>query len=417
MKALKEAIQGIDIRDYAYALPDDRIAKYPLEERDASKLLVYSKDGSIAQSVFKNVDQYLPDGTHLVFNNTRVIHARLLFKRATGASIEIFCMEPVSGDYQQIFASHEPCVWSCMVGNAKRWKEDVLEKEVQTPVGTVVLKATQQGRGGELFQVLFSWDHPALSFAEVLHYAGVLPLPPYLNRETEQADEERYQTIYASVQGSVAAPTAGLHFTSQVFAQLDTKFIKRVEVTLHVGAGTFKPVKAEALEDHEMHEEVVLVRKDAIKELVNCMTNGKPIVAVGTTSIRTLESLYWHGVNVSKGAAEAHHLYVNQWAPYDDEPTIDVVTALQAIINGLKKTGEDLVTGSTRIIIAPGYKFQLVSGLITNFHQPENTLILLIAAFVGNDWRKIYEYALLHQFRFLSYGDSSLLWTNASAIK
>lgn len=415
MHTLKDNIQKINIHDYSYELPEDRIARYPLEERDSSKLLVFTKEQVIAEAVFRNIDDYIPAGALLVFNNTKVIHARLLFKRATGASIEIFCMEPVSGDYQQVFAMQGGCSWNCMVGNAKRWKEPFLEKEVQTPNGLVVLRATQKGRSGELFEVQFSWNAPELSFAEILHYAGILPLPPYLNRETEQADEERYQTIYASVQGSVAAPTAGLHFTQSVFERLEKKSIKRVEVTLHVGAGTFKPVKTDALEGHEMHEEMVVVTKETIMQLVDCLRKDGPVVAVGTTSVRTLESLYWHGVNVLAGRSAAGQLHINQWAPYENNERVDTVDALQAIVDGLEKAGTHFVSGPTRIILAPGYRFHLVKGLVTNFHQPENTLILLIAAFVGNNWRDIYNYALNNRFRFLSYGDSSLLWTRFTA--
>lgn len=405
-------VKNINIKDYSYHLPDERIALYPLEKRDESKLLLY-KNGVIDESVFHRLHHYLPQGSLLVFNNTKVIHARLLFNRITGAQIEVFCIEPLDHlDYQLAFASKKECTWKCMVGNAKRWKEDVLEKEIETPQGKIVLKAEKVGKSGELFLVKFSWDNDYFFFGEVLHYAGILPIPPYLNRDTEQSDEERYQTIYASVQGSVAAPTAGLHFTENVFAQLSETGVKKVEVTLHVGAGTFKPVKAEELASHEMHEETIYVEWDAINLLHHQLSNGLPIVAVGTTSMRTLESLYWYGVSLIQGNKQ-EIVYVHQWQPYEQTTTLpSAQEAFSAIVQFMDEHQLKVLQGSTQIIIAPGYAFKVVDGLITNFHQPENTLILLIAAFVKNDWRKIYEYALANKFRFLSYGDSSLLWRN-----
>lgn len=403
----------INIKDYSYELPDSFIAKYPLAKRDESKLLLYDR-GEIRETVFNQIANEIPEESMLVFNNTKVIHARLFFKRDTGAQIEVFCIEPMDHlDYQLAFLSKRSCIWKCMVGNAKRWKEgETLVKVIHTPSGTTQLKVEQQGKSGELFIVKFSWDNENLLFAETLHYGGILPIPPYLNRNTEDTDEERYQTVYAKVQGSVAAPTAGLHFTDEVFKQLNAKNIASSEVTLHVGAGTFKPVKTNQLANHEMHEESIFVELSMLELLAQTLNTNKKIIAIGTTSIRTLESLYWHGVQLLSGN-QHENVAISQWYPYEyDGPAILPANAIEAIVTFMKEKSLTVLSGSTQIIIAPGYSFQMVNGLITNFHQPENTLILLIAAFVGNDWRRIYKYALEHQFRFLSYGDSSLLWRN-----
>jgi S-adenosylmethionine:tRNA ribosyltransferase-isomerase len=404
----------LNILDFSFVLPDEKIAKFPLDNRDESKLLIY-KNETISDSVFKQIDTYLPESSLVVFNNTRVVHARLLFNRLTGAQIEIFCIEPLHHlDYQQAFISKQSSTWKCMVGNAKKWKEDWLEKQVETPFGDVILKATKKENTGELTLVEFTWNNNDLAFAEVLHYAGILPLPPYLNRKTEAADEERYQTVYAKVAGSVAAPTAGLHFTPAVFEQLKQKQIKVDEVTLHVGAGTFKPVKAETLVDHEMHEETLYVELSILKNIATCLSAKNTLVVVGTTSMRTLESLYWHGVKILLNKA-AKEVEIKQWDAYElDAGEITSYQAITAIIHSMVKDNEYVLVGSTQIILAPGYQFRLVDALITNFHQPENTLILLIAAFVGNDWRKIYEHALANNYRFLSYGDSSLLFKNSN---
>ena len=402
----------LNILNFSYELPEERIAKFPLTNRDESKLLVY-QNGSITDSVFNQLDSLLPSNSLVVFNNTRVVHARLLFNRETGAQIEIFCIEPLHHfDYQQAFISKQNSTWKCMVGNAKRWKEDILEKQVETPNGKVCLKAVKKGFVGELFIVEFSWNNEDLSFGEVLHFAGILPLPPYLNRQTEEADEERYQTVYAKVEGSVAAPTAGLHFTPDVFNSLSKKEITFDELTLHVGAGTFKQVKTKALVDHQMHEETLFVELSTLKNILACLINKNKLVAVGTTSTRTLESLYWHGVKLILQHAE-NEVEIKQWDAYEfDALSISSVDAISAIIIRLEQEEKPVLVGSTQIIIAPGYRFKLVDVLITNFHQPENTLMLLIAAFVGNDWRKIYEHALTNNYRFLSYGDSSLLFKN-----
>ncbi len=406
----------LNINDFHYELPVERIAKFPLANRDESKLLVY-QNGSITDSVFNQLDSYIPSNSLFVFNNTRVVHARLLFNRETGAQIEIFCIEPLQHlDYQQAFISKQNSTWKCMVGNAKRWKEDVLEKQVETPFGKVCLKAVKKGILGELFIVAFSWNNEDLSFGEVLHFAGILPLPPYLNRQTEEADEERYQTVYAKIEGSVAAPTAGLHFTPDVFNSLSKKEITFDELTLHVGAGTFKPVKTQTLVDHQMHEETLFVELSTLKNILACLIYKNKLVAVGTTSTRTLESLYWHGVKLILQHAE-NEVEIKQWDAYEfDALSINPVDAISAIIKRLEQEEKPVLVGSTQIIIAPGYRFKLVDVLITNFHQPENTLMLLIAAFVGNDWRKIYEHALTNNYRFLSYGDSSLLFKNGANI-
>lgn len=404
----------LNILDFSYDLPDEKIAKFPLNNRDESKLLVY-KNATITDAIFRQIDTFLPENSLVVFNNTRVVHARLLFNRLTGAQIEIFCIEPLHHlDYQQAFVSKQSSTWKCMVGNAKKWKEEWLEKQVETPLGDVMLKATRKGNAGELTVVEFTWNNSDLAFAEVLHYAGILPLPPYLNRKTEAADEERYQTVYAKVAGSVAAPTAGLHFTPAVFELLKQKQITVDEVTLHVGAGTFKPVKAEALADHEMHEETLYVELSTLKNIAACLLAKKTLVAVGTTSMRTLESLFWHGVKICLNKV-GREVEIKQWDAY--ELLLGDITPIQsitAIIEKMQKDNENVLVGSTQIILAPGYQFRLVDALITNFHQPENTLILLIAAFVGKDWRSIYDHALNNNYRFLSYGDSSLLFKNDS---
>jgi S-adenosylmethionine:tRNA ribosyltransferase-isomerase len=400
---------NINIKDYSYELPEEKIATFPLAERDQSKLLIY-KDGAINESVFVDIDTVIPTDSLVIFNNTRVIHARMLFQRVTGAQIEIFCLEPAGHhDYQLSFSSIGSTVWKCMVGNAKRWKDDVLEKQIE---GGIVLKAEKIHKEEELFHIRFSWEPAQLSFAEVLYKAGSLPIPPYLNRNSEILDETRYQTIYAQHDGSVAAPTAGLHFTEKVFDKLAAKNVSRAEVTLHVGAGTFKPVKTELLSEHEMHEETVFITLKTLFAIQDCMEKNKPLIAVGTTSTRTLESIYWYGVKLMNGI-ESDELQVSQWDPYDTysiQP--QKAEVIQFLIDRMKAQDITELQGSTQIIIAPGYIFRMVNILITNFHQPENTLMLLVAAFIGQKWKAVYEYALLHDFRFLSYGDSSILFNH-----
>lgn len=397
----------INIKDYHYILPDNNIAKYPLHKRDESRLLVY-KNGEIKERVFKHIADEIPDNSLLVFNNTKVIHARVLFKRKTGAQIEIFCIEPGDGfDYQLVFSSKNSCVWKCMVGNAKRWKNDVLTKQVETENGMFNFQAEHIGKTADLFEIKFSWDNN-FSFAEVLHHAGILPLPPYLNRDGEIEDEESYQTIFAKLQGSVAAPTAGLHFTDEVVKRIEQKCIL-TEVTLHVGAGTFRSIKSDTLEQHQMHEESIYIPLHVLKKLHETLSQKNKIIAVGTTSTRTLESIYWHGVKLINNQ-QSPSINIKQWEAYElNAANISAKQAVEAIIKSLNDNNLTDLQGSTQVIIAPGYAFKIVDVLITNFHQPENSLILLIAAFVGKNWRSIYNYALQNNFRFLSYGDSSIL--------
>ena len=399
--------QQISIEDYNYSLPDERIAKFPLPKRDESKLLLY-RDGKVSESVFKHITDYLPEGSLMVFNNTRVIQARLLFQRATGAQIEVFCLDPAAPhDYELIFQQTEACNWICLIGNAKKWKEPVLSREITGAGQTVRLSAEKVQSYGETHQIRFSWDG-GFSFAEVLDAAGELPIPPYLHRKTEESDLKTYQTVYSKIKGSVAAPTAGLHFTPEVLADLDAKGFGREELTLHVGAGTFKPVKSETIEGHEMHTEYISVRRSTIERV---MQNFGKIIAVGTTSVRTLESLYYIGVTLATHPdATSEELVVRQWMPYEDANNrLTPTEALQNILDYLDKHQLNTLITATQIIIAPGYEFKVVKGIVTNFHQPKSTLLLLISAFVKGDWKNIYDYALGHDFRFLSYGDSSLL--------
>lgn len=400
--------QQIRIEEYDYPLPDERIAKFPLVKRDESKLLLY-KDGQVSESVFKHIADYLPAGSLLVYNNTRVIQARLLFQKATGARIEVFCLEPAEPhDYALIFQQTERCSWICLVGNLKKWKDGLLTKKVTIQGEEVILSAEKKESHGDSHRIEFTWDNPKYTFADLLDAAGVLPIPPYLHRETEKSDLVTYQTVYSKIKGSVAAPTAGLHFTPEVLADVDAHGIGREEVTLHVGAGTFKPVKSETIEGHEMHTEFISVRRSSIERI---QKNLGKIIAVGTTSVRTLESLYYIGVKLaSHPDATSEELVVNQWMPYEAENNrIPVAEALQHILDYLDRHQADKLVTATQIIIAPGYEFKVVRGIITNFHQPKSTLLLLISAFVKGNWRTIYDYALSHDFRFLSYGDSSLL--------
>lgn len=400
--------QQIRIEEYDYPLPDERIAKFPLAKRDESKLLLY-KDGQVSESVFKHIADYLPAGSLLVYNNTRVIQARLLFQKATGARIEVFCLEPAEPhDYALIFQQTERCSWICLVGNLKKWKDGLLIKKVTIQGEEVILSAEKKESHGDSHRIEFTWNNPKYTFADLLDAAGVLPIPPYLHRETEKSDLVTYQTVYSKIKGSVAAPTAGLHFTPEVLADVDAHGIGREEVTLHVGAGTFKPVKSETIEGHEMHTEFISVRRSSIERI---QKNLGKIIAVGTTSVRTLESLYYIGVKLtSHPDATSEELVVNQWMPYEAENNrIPVAEALQHILDYLDRHQADKLVTATQIIIAPGYEFKVVRGIITNFHQPKSTLLLLISAFVKGNWRTIYDYALSHDFRFLSYGDSSLL--------
>ena len=398
-------IQEIAIAEYDYPLPDERIAKYPLAERDTSKLLLY-KGGEIIEEKFANLPSFIPQGALMVFNNTRVIQARLRFRKETGAQIEVFCLEPEQpADYQQMFQETKECVWQCLVGNSSRWKSGVLSQVINIG-GVDVTLSVERVSSAAVNLVRFFWDG-GFTFAELLEAAGELPIPPYLNRKTEENDKNTYQTVYSKVKGSVAAPTAGLHFTPAVLSALDAVGVQRGEVTLHVGAGTFKPVKSELIADHEMHEEYIEVQRSLLERIVAA---GGAAVAVGTTSVRTLESLYFLGEKVSENPAiEESELCVGQWEPYNREHTLSTVEALTALLQWLDAKGLDRVHSHTRIMIAPGYKFRIVKAIVTNFHQPKSTLLLLVSAFIGGNWRKVYDYALANGFRFLSYGDSSLL--------
>jgi S-adenosylmethionine:tRNA ribosyltransferase-isomerase len=400
--------QEIHIEEYNYSLPDERIAKFPLPKRDESKLLLY-KEGEVGETIFKHLADYLPEGSLLIFNNTRVIQARLLFQKETGARIEVFCLEPVEPhDYALMFQQTEHCTWTCLVGNLKKWKGGVLSKSLSIHGEQVTLRAERMQTHGDTHRIAFRWDNPRFTFADLLENMGILPIPPYLHRETEAADLQTYQTVYSKIKGSVAAPTAGLHFTPEVLSDLDQKGFGREELTLHVGAGTFKPVQSDTLEGHEMHTEFISVNRSSIERILQNL--GK-IIAVGTTSVRTLESLYYIGVLLSKRPdATSEELVVGQWMPYEAQNNLlTPVQALQNILDYLDKHGQDKLITATQILIAPGYSFKIVKGIITNFHQPRSTLLLLISSFVKGDWRRIYDYALAHDFRFLSYGDSSLL--------
>lgn len=425
----------IHISDYLYDLPDERIAKFPIAKRDESKLLIYHK-GEVSEDVFFHLSNYLPQGALMVFNNTKVIQARMHFRKDTGAQIEVFLMEPAAPtDYEQIFQTKQHCAWFCMIGNLKKWKEGALTRQYEIKGQRFTLTVTrhaqlsedkvathaQQSTPSTHHWVDFSWDAANISFAEILEAMGELPIPPYLNRETQESDKTTYQTVYSKIKGSVAAPTAGLHFTDSVLRSLDQHGIDREEVTLHVGAGTFKPVKSQEIVDHDMHTEYISVHRQTLEKLLQ---HNASAIAVGTTSVRTLESLYYMGVFLaSHPDATEHQLHVNQWDPYEikhpdgrieqrNGHIVDGITPMQAIqhvLEYLDRNGLKTLHSSTQIIIAPGYEYKIVKMLVTNFHQPQSTLLLLVSAFVNGDWQKIYNYALSHQFRFLSYGDSSLL--------
>ncbi len=397
----------IHIRDYDYPLPDGRIAKFPLAERDSSKLLVYDH-GEIGEDTFCNLPTHLPSGALMVFNNTKVIQARIHFRKETGALIEVFLLEPAApADYEQMFQATGRCSWYCLVGNLKKWKDGRLSRLFSVGGRDVCLTVERVGEKHTSQRIDFSWDAADVPFAEILDAIGELPIPPYLNRKTEESDKTTYQTVYSKVKGSVAAPTAGLHFTDRVLASIDARGIEREELTLHVGAGTFKPVKSDEIAGHEMHTEYICVHRHTIERLI--AHNGQAI-AVGTTSVRTLESLYYMGLRLSRnpGLTE-EQLHIGQWEPYDTVASLAPVEALRCLLGFLDRHGLSSLHTSTQIMIAPGYDYKIVKMLVTNFHQPQSTLLLLVSAFVHGDWRRIYDYALAHDFRFLSYGDSSLL--------
>ena len=414
----------IHISDYNYDLPDSRIAKFPLKERDHSKLLIYDH-GTVSEDIFYNLPQHLPAGALMVFNNTRVIQARMHFRKETGALIEVFLMEPAEpADYEQMFQTTGKCSGLCRVGNLKKWKEGTLHRDFEIKGHQLTLNATMdrsrtaEKSGGTNYWIDFEWDNDQVNFADILEAVGELPIPPYLNRETQESDKTTYQTVYSKIKGSVAAPTAGLHFTDRVLKDVDAHGIVRDEVTLHVGAGTFKPVKSEEIEGHNMHTEYIVVHRHTFEHLLEHQCRA---IAVGTTSVRTLESLYYMGVKaLTHPDISEEELHVNQWEPYDlphdeqglvivDGKSVTVEQAIRALLDYLDRDGLEALHSSTQIIIAPGYTYKIVKMLITNFHQPQSTLLLLVSAFLHGDWRKVYDYALSHDFRFLSYGDSSLL--------
>ncbi|RAU83550.1 S-adenosylmethionine:tRNA ribosyltransferase-isomerase [Pontibacter arcticus] len=393
------------IKDFVYDLPDERIAKFPLDERDASKFLHYKK-GVISDQAFTDLPALLPAETLLVFNDTKVVQARLLFQKETGGLVEIFCLEPVAPhrEVQLAMQQTQSCTWKCLVGNNKRWKAGPVTLYFEGGVLTAEREAQQEGH----FLIRFTWKPADLTFAEVLERCGKLPLPPYLNRELTESDHTRYQTIYANQQGAVAAPTAGLHFTERVMEQLTQQSIDTAYLTLHVGAGTFKPVKADVMEAHEMHAEQLYITKPLLQRLAQ--QQGQPVIPVGTTSMRSLESIYWLGAKVLQNPEIAPaELHVTQWQAYESINQPDAAEALQALLHYMEKQGTDFLHASTQIIIAPGYTFRICRGLITNFHQPESTLLLLVSALIGENWRTVYNHALANNYRFLSYGDSSLL--------
>ena len=401
-------VQNINIAEYDYPLPEERIAKYPLAERDASKLLVL-KNNEINQDYFRNIGDYLPEKSVLVFNETKVVRARLQFVKESGAAIEVFCLEPITGngDYQLAFSAGSPVEWHCLVGNSRRWKDGFLSMPLNIKGKDVVLKAERIEKTDAYSVVRFSWEPAEISFAEVLEHAGEIPLPPYLHREAEPSDRDRYQTVFAKYEGSVAAPTASLHLTKPLIAKLKEMGHTIEEVTLHVGAGTFRPVATDTIGEHEMHSESIIVKKKCIEHLYNNI--GRTIIPVGTTSMRTIESLYWIGVMLIEQGFEERNLHVNQWFPYQDREKLpSAKESLEAILKYLEMHHLDALHATTALMIAPSCPIMMTKALITNFHQPKSTLLLLVSALIGEKWKEAYKFALENDFRFLSYGDSCL---------
>jgi len=402
--------RSIKIDDYNYSLPEERIAKYPLAERSSSKLLIYKK-GTITEDIYRNVATHLPENALIIFNNTKVIEARLLFQKNTGGIIEVFCLEPANiyADVTTAMTQQRSVLWKCLIGGASKWKHGtIVQKQIATKEGLISLKAEIKERLAESFIIQLSWDPPTYTFAEILHFAGAIPLPPYLKRDAEAADRERYQTIYAQENGSVAAPTAGLHFTKQIFQDLAKKHIKTDFVTLHVGAGTFKPVKTNTIAEHEMHSEWIEVDIETIESILE----SEKVIAVGTTSLRTLETLYWLGVKASSSAKNQAllKLELGQWEAYEFVQELSKKEALNSLLNYMKAQKLSKLVTKTQLLIAPGYQLRIADMIITNFHQPRSTLLLLVAAIAGKDWKKIYDYAMENNFRFLSYGDGCLIY-------
>lgn len=401
-------VQNINIAEYDYPLPDERIAKYPLAERDASKLLIL-KDNQISENHFRNIGDYLPPKSVLVFNETKVVRARLQFVKESGAAIEVFCLEPITGngDYQLAFSAGSPVEWHCLVGNSRRWKDGLLTMPLDIKGKDVVLKAERIEKTDAYSVVRFSWEPADISFAEVLETAGEIPLPPYLHREAEPSDRDRYQTVFAKYEGSVAAPTASLHLTKPLIAKLKEQGHTIEEVTLHVGAGTFRPVATDTIGEHEMHSESIIVKKKCIENLRDNI--GRTIIPVGTTSMRTIESVYWIGVMLLEQGFEERNLHVNQWFPYQDREKLpSAKESLEAILKYLEMHHLDALHATTALMIAPSCPIMMTKALITNFHQPKSTLLLLVSALIGKKWKEAYKFALEHDFRFLSYGDSCL---------
>jgi S-adenosylmethionine:tRNA ribosyltransferase-isomerase len=400
--------KNISAKEYNYTLPEDKIAKYPLNERDASNLLIYDQ-GRIKKEIFRNIPDYIQDDYLLVFNNAEVVYSRLKFKKETGAKIEIFCLEPIEPqEYNLAFQSNQKTIWRCLVGNLKKWKTGELKKEISVNEKIAILTARKKQRDSNYVDIEFSWDNQDITFSDILDHSGIVPIPPYLKRDSEKIDKTRYQTIYSRVKGSVAAPTAGLHFTKSVMNKLKENNIPFSEITLHVGAGTFRPVKAETVAEHEMHTEHFSVSLKTIEELIK---NQKRILAIGTTSVRTLESLYWLGQKINNlNSQKNDRIKLNQWDHLELPSEISLKESLKYIAEHLKVHQLESLNASTQIMITPGYQFKVIDAMVTNFHQPQSTLLMLIAAFVGEDWEKIYEFALNNNFRFLSYGDSSLLF-------
>jgi len=400
----------IKIADYRYNLPDDRIAKYPLEHRDASNLLIY-KDGTIEKSIFHEISNYLPEKSLMIWNDSRVLNARIIFHKDTGARIEIFCLSPAQEyDYANALTETESCRWKCIVGNLKKWKQGKLNKSISIQGKDLVLQAELVEKTGKDNIVEFSWNHQSIQFGEILEHSGLTPIPPYLNRESEQIDRTRYQTVYSENEGSVAAPTAGLHFSNEVLSALNKKQIAQKNISLHVGTGTFQPVKSEYIGDHPMHTEFFYITKQTIDSLIQYHGN---ITAVGTTTVRGLESLYQIGTKAMAGHTKISETQdVSQWEAYENLSNIPAIDVLIWISDEMNRLNLSAIKGKTSIMIAPGYKFRFINRLITNFHQPGSTLLLLIAAYIGDDWKSVYDFALKNDFRFLSYGDSSLLFPN-----
>ena len=402
----KKVIRNININDYNYDLPDEKIAKYPLDERDMSKLLVFDGD-KIEEDRFRNISTHLPAGSLLLFNDTKVINARMIFEKETGARIEVFCLDPISpSDYAQAFAQNGRCSWKCLVGNSKKWKDGRLKKSIIVDGKNLDLYITRVREIGNSFEILFEWDNPDICFSQIIDVAGNIPIPPYLNRNSEDIDKVRYQTVYSHYQGSVAAPTAGLHFTERVMGDLKKCNIQSDAVTLHVGAGTFQPVKTDNAAEHEMHTEHFIVKRTTIEKIVQYLGN---ITITGTTTVRTVESLFCVGAQIFENkdvAAEEFH--VSQWEAYEYKDKYDVREILENLLSWMTAKGLEYIRCATQIMIVPGFRFRITDRLITNFHQPKSTLLLLLSAFIGDEWRKVYGYALENNFRFLSYGDSCL---------